>query len=75
MQFMSQQNVSTARRFVFPDEKTKKDFCDEQSNRLARDCEGNVCYMATSIYNLQTTMKHWPDVKFLTTREQGQKFE
>ena len=68
-------DVSTARWLVFPDEKTKKDFCDEQSNRLARDCEGNVCYMATSIYNLQTTMKHWPDVKFLTTREQGQKFE
>ena len=48
---------------------------NEQSNRLAHDCEGNICYMATSIYNLQTTMKHWPDVKFLTTREQGQKFE
>ena len=37
--------------------------------------EGNICYMATSIYNLMTTQKHWPQVQFLTTREQGQKFE
>ncbi len=68
-------DVSTARWLVFPDEVTKKNFMSEQSNRLARDCEGNICYMATSIYNLQTTMKHWPKVQFLTTREQGQKFE
>ncbi len=68
-------DVSTARWLVFPDEKTKKDFCDEQSNRLARDSEGNLCYMATSVYNLMTTQKHWPQVQFLTTREQGQKFE
>ena len=68
-------DVSTARWLVFPDEKTKKDFCDEQANRLARDSEGNLCYMATSIYNLMTTQKHWPQVEFRTTREQGQKFE
>lgn len=68
-------DVSTARWLIFPDEQTKKDFCKEQANRLARDCEGNLCYMATSIYNLQTTMRHWPKVQFLTTREQGQKFE
>ena len=63
------------RWLVFPDEKTKKDFCEEQAARLARDSEGNICYMATSIYNLMTTQKHWPQVQFLTTREQGQKFE
>lgn len=68
-------DVSTARWLVFPDEQTKKDFIDEQSARLARDCEGNLCYMATSVYNLMTTQKHWPQVQFLTTREQGQKFE
>ena len=56
-------------------EKTKKEFCEEQANRLARDSEGNLCYMATSIYNLMTTQKHWPQVEFRTTREQGQKFE
>ena len=68
-------DVATARWLVFPDEKTKKEFCDEQSNRLARDSEGNLCYMATSVYNLMTTQKHWPQVEFRTTREQGQKFE
>lgn len=68
-------DVSTTRWLVFPDEKTKKDFCEEQAARLARDSEGNICYMATSIYNLMTTQKHWPQVQFLTTREQGQKFE
>ena len=26
-------------------------------------------------YNLMTTQKHWPNVEFRTTREQGQKFE
>lgn len=68
-------DVSTARWLEFPDEKTKKDFCEEQAARLARDSEDNICYMATSIYNLMTTQKHWPQVQFLTTREQGQKFE
>ncbi len=68
-------DVATARWLVFPDEDTKKRFCEEQANRLARDSEGNLCYMATSIYNLMTTQKHWPDVEFKTTREQGQKFE
>jgi len=68
-------DVSTARWLVFPDEQTRKDFCSEQASRLAKDCEGNTCYMATSIYNLQTTMKHWPQVQFRTTREQGERFE
>ena len=68
-------DVSTARWLVFPDEQTRKLFCEEQAARLAKDCEGNLCYMATSIYNLQTTMKHWPKVEFRTTREQGQKFD
>ncbi len=69
-----QTDVSTARWLVFPDEETRKLFCSEQAARLAKDSEGNTCYMATSIYNLQTTMKHWPKVEFRVTREQGQKF-
>lgn len=68
-------DVSTARWLIFPDKDTRSEFCKEQSARLAYDCEGNLCYMATSVYNLQTTMKHWPQVEFRTTREQGQKFE
>ncbi len=68
-------NVSTARWLTYPDEKTKKDFENEQTLRLAKDADGNTVYLATSIYNLQTTQKHWPDVEFHTTREHGQKLK
>lgn len=68
-------NVSTARWLTYPDEKTKKDFENEQALRLAKDADGNTVYLATSIYNLQTTQKHWPDVEFHTTREHGQKLK
>lgn len=67
-------DVSTARWLSFPDDKTRKDFEAEQSARLAKDVNGNTCYLATSIYNLETTMKHWPQVTFHTTREMNQTF-
>ena len=67
--------VSTARWLSFPDEQTKKDFMREQEARLATDVNGNICYLATSIYNLETTQKHWPDVVFHMTREMSQRFE
>ena len=68
-------DVSTARWLSFPDEKTRKDFEAEQNARLATDVNGNVVYLATSIYNLETTMKHWPQVTFHTTREMNQTFD
>ncbi|MCD8338644.1 MAG: peptide chain release factor 3 [Burkholderiales bacterium] len=64
--------ISTARWLTYPDEKTRKEFEKEQSARLAKDADGNPVYLATSIYNLQTTQKHWPQVGFHTTREHGQ---
>ena len=67
-------DVSTARWLSFPDEKTKRDFEAEQAARLATDVNGNEVYLATSIYNLETTMKHWPQVTFHTTREMNQIF-
>ncbi|WP_277035922.1 peptide chain release factor 3 [Turicimonas muris] len=67
--------VSTARWLTYPDEKTKKEFETEQTLRLAKDADGNPVYLATSIYNLQTTQKHWPEVGFHTTREHGQKLK
>ncbi len=66
--------ISTARWLSFPNEQMKKEFEAEQLARLAVDVNGNVVYLASSIYNLETTMKHWPDVKFHTTREMNQKF-
>ena len=68
-------DVSTARWLTFPNEDTKKRFCDEQAVRLAHDADGNLVYLATSIYNLQTTQKHWPDVQFHTTREKTQHYD
>ncbi len=67
--------VSTARWLTYPDEKTKKEFETEQTLRLAKDADGNPVYLATRIYNLQTTQKHWPEVGFHTTREHGQKLK
>ena len=68
--------VSTARWLSFPDDKgvTRENFCNEQASRLATDADGNLVYLATSVYNLQTTQKHWESVVFHTTREMGQKF-
>ncbi len=68
-------DVSTARWLSFPDEQTRKDFEREQGARLATDVNGNIVYLATSIYNLETTMKHWPQVKFHATREMNEKIE
>ena len=67
--------VSTARWVTYPDEQTRKDFEKEQGMRLAKDADGNTVYLATSIYNLQTTQKHWPQVAFHVTREHGQKLK
>ena len=67
-------DVSTARWLSFPDDKTKREFEAEQNARLATDVNGNEVYLATSIYNLETTMKHWPQVQFHTTREMNQVF-
>ena len=68
-------SVSTARWVTYPDEQTRKDFEKEQGMRLAKDADGNTVYLATSIYNLQTTQKHWPQVTFHVTREHGQKLK
>lgn len=67
-------DVSTARWLSFPDDATRKYFEREQGARLATDVNGNTVYLATSIYNLETTMEHWPQVKFHTTREMTQRF-
>ncbi len=67
--------ISTARWLTYPDEQTKKDFEKEQTLRLAKDSEGNPVYLATSVYNLQTTQKHWPQVSFHVTREHGQRLK
>ncbi len=68
-------DVSTARWLSFPDDQTRKDFEREQEARLATDVNGNTVYLATSIYNLETTQKHWPTVRFFSTREMNERIE
>ena len=46
----------------------------DYAQRLALQRAENPVYLATSIYNLETTMEHWPQVKFHTTREMTQRF-
>lgn len=67
-------DVSNARWLSFPDKETRENFCSEQAARLSTDVNGNLVYLATSIYNLETTMKHWPQVVFHTTREMNERF-
>lgn len=66
--------IATARWLAFPDEDTRKRFMQEQSARLALDADKNLVYLATSVYNLETTRRHWPEVAFHATREKSQSF-
>ncbi len=65
--------ISTARWLVYPDDGVRKRFEREQANQLAHDVDGNPVYLATNRYNLQVTMEHWPQVKFNSTREHGER--
>ena len=66
-------DTQLARWLVFPDEPSRKKFEREQTMRLAQDVDGNPVYLASNRYNLQVTIEHWPDVKFLSTREHGER--
>ncbi len=67
-------DTQLARWLVFPDDNARKKFEREQALRLALDVDGNPVYLAPNRYNLQITMEHWPQVKFLSTREHGEVF-
>jgi len=47
------------------------DFERQNAAALATDVDGNPVFLATSKYNLQVTMEHWPRVQFDATREHG----
>jgi peptide chain release factor 3 len=68
-------DTQLARWLVFPDDASQKKFEREQALRLARDVDGNPVYLANNRYNLQVTIEHWPQVRFLSTREHGERFE
>ena len=63
--------ITTARWLRFPDAATRRDFERQNAAALATDVDGNPVFLATSKYNLQVTMEHWPRVQFDATREHG----
>jgi len=65
--------IHTARWVTFPDEGTRRKFERELAPRMARDIDDNPVYLSASKYELQVTMERWPQVRFHTTREHGQR--
>jgi len=63
--------ISTARWLTYPDAGTRRDFERQNAASLATDVDGNPVFLATSKYNLQVTIEHWPKVGFHATREHG----
>jgi peptide chain release factor 3 len=63
--------ISTARWLTYPDAGIRRDFERQNAASLATDVDGNPVFLATSKYNLQVTIEHWPKVGFHATREHG----
>jgi len=63
--------ISTARWLTYPDASIRRDFERQNAASLATDVDGNPVFLASSKYNLQVTMEHWPRVGFHATREHG----
>mgnify|MGYP001077622887 CR=1 FL=1 len=53
------------------DAAVRRDFERQNAASLATDVDGNPVFLATSKYNLQVTIEHWPKVGFHATREHG----
>jgi peptide chain release factor 3 len=63
--------ITTARWLAYPDTGVRRDFERQNAASLATDVDGNPVFLATSKYNLQVTIEHWPRVGFRATREHG----
>ena len=63
--------VTTARWIKCDDAKKLNDFEKKLRENLARDGAGDLAYLAPTRVNLQLTMERWPELRFLTTREQA----
>jgi peptide chain release factor 3 len=59
----------TARWVECGDRKMLRDFEKALQTHLARDAGGYLTYMAPSEWRLNHTMKEWPEMVFLKTRE------
>jgi len=62
--------VQQTRWVKCPDEKMLADFRRKLDSNLAIDHADELVYLAPTRVNLQMTQERWPDVEFLSTREQ-----
>ncbi len=67
-------DIHTARWLSFPDTATQRQFEKEQLVRMALDVDGNPVYLATNRFNLSLVEEKWPQVRFHSSREHGQRF-
>jgi len=64
-------NVQQARWIKLSDDKMLKEFKTKAAVNLSVDHAEELVYLAPTRVNLQMTLERWPDIEFLTTREQS----
>ncbi|MDP2433261.1 MAG: peptide chain release factor 3 [Pseudomonadota bacterium] len=64
--------IHTARWVTCDNAAHLAEFVKAQQQRLARDVDDNLVYLADNRVNLSLAMERWPRVKFHDTREHGQ---
>ena len=62
-------NVAIALWVECDDAAMLKRFQAAEQRHLAHDAGGHLTYLAPSRVNLQITQEHWPDVRFISSRE------
>ncbi len=60
---------NVARWIDCDDRKKLKDFETQNISAIARDSEGSLAFMTTSVYHLGYYMEKWPEIRFSKTRE------
>ena len=61
--------LAAARWVECEDKKRFKLFEKEMQLSLAKDAQGNLAYLARSIWRLENAMENWPEISFQKTRE------
>ena len=63
-------SIAKARWIECADQKVLREFTNKMENNLALDHSGRFVYIAPSKINLNLTEERWPEILFLSTREQ-----
>jgi peptide chain release factor 3 len=62
-------SYTAARWIVCDDKKMLASFRQKHQDKLAHDAEGQLAFLAPSLWHLNYAMEQWPEVAFLKTRE------